>query len=89
VDPQTGKIAWPPMLRDDGFRESREAVESALARCSAGAGGVEREKLAQAARSLLEQLKSHVEAATPSEYVAARQFLKTLALEAKSPAGLK
>ncbi len=89
VDPQTGKIAWPSTLRDDGFRESREAVESVLARCTAGAGAVERGELAQAAGSLLEQLKSRVEEATPSEYVAARQFLKTLALEAKSPAGLK
>jgi len=87
-NPQTGKIAWPSMLCDEGYRDLREAVETAWAG-SASAGGVDREEFVHAAEALLEELKSHVAEATPAEYVAARKFLTTLLLEAKSPTGLK
>jgi len=80
-DAETGKIAWPAALCDEAYRSGREAVESVLARRSAGTHGAKetREELLRTARALLEELESHITEVTPAKYVAAKQFLKTLA----------
>jgi len=89
IDLQFGRIAWPTVLRDEAYRGHRQAVETIFARCSSGNGvsAADREALLDAVQGLLSELESHIDEVKPSEYIAGKQFLKTLASEAKSRMG--
>jgi hypothetical protein len=89
LDPSTGQINWPLLLRSDIFAGYRAALERLFAYRATGPQGVESYNtffgIEQGAGSLMDALQSRVTILPPQEYVAAKRFVQSLAWEAAQP----
>lgn len=87
LNPQTGRVSWPTVLRAEQFATSRRQMESLLA------GRASREQIndggrgAEVVKTLRALLKSQVREVRPTDYMAARRFLDRLATEVRQPGG--
>lgn len=81
LDPATGKIAWPAVLRGEQYASLRLEVEQLFALRSAGAGldATQKGQVAETVKALLAELKEHVRECDCGQYVTARRFLDRLA----------
>lgn len=86
LDPVTGQINWPVMLRLERFASERGLVEEAFATRATYGGFASHDQYLKL-RSMLERMMSllsdYVDEAPPSDYAAARVFLSSLEHEAQ------
>ena len=89
LDPVSGALIWPSLLQDNKFAEQRALLEKAFAwRASYGTlNAVQLEKVRENTDSALEQLKAMIRDVDTNDYLRARQFLTSLAYEARKPVG--
>lgn len=88
LDPTTGKIYWPDALQTENYAElRRELQELLLLRAQAGSSRAYASEIHEKARAMLRKLKDHVREMPAPEYIAARNFLESLAWEGRYPAG--
>ncbi len=83
----SGHINWPLLLDTERYTQQRRALESLFSR-RASAGGVsweERIKIELVAAVMLDELKEQIAEVPPSDYMAARRFVESLAYEARMP----
>jgi hypothetical protein len=83
LDPLTGVITWPLILREDTYTESRDALEQLYQqRASMGAlTGTQRGEVQQAISTLQADLKQNLRNYVPQDYVQAKSFLDRLNFE--------
>lgn len=86
--PATGEFNWPKVLREDVYKEGRQDLEDLFSERDAdpaGAGlGSDNYTLIKAVTDRVsELLVSRLPEYAPMDYIAARNFLKTLAYEAR------
>ena len=83
LDPLTGAISWPGLLREDAYAESRGQVESLFQkRVQAGyLTGSQRAEVQQAVDALQADLKKNLRNYAPQEYVQAKKFTEGLNYE--------
>jgi hypothetical protein len=89
LDPRTGAIQWPPLLREPAYDEPRREVEQLFAaRAKTGKGGegtlnyLEIRTAVGRVRDQLEDRVAQIDAAT---WIAANQFLSRLVNKAREP----
>lgn len=90
LDPVTGHIEYPSVLRDDVFTPYREELDKLFANRAATGGSIQYSELRQiqdAVSQFIEVLKQHVGDYAAGDYGRARTFLDSLAHESRLPAG--
>lgn len=86
LDPFTGRVYWPVLLRNDHFAADRAAIEELLAvRATRGQSSEDYFRTRQLVALMSNELKARVEEVPPAEYVAAKRFLDGLNVELISP----
>lgn len=89
LDPITGRVRWPVALLDDAFTEYREQLEPLLEQ-RAKEGFLKSEPRRTATglgRQMQTELKGRIHDYASSDYLAAKNFLVSLTLEASRAAG--
>jgi hypothetical protein len=89
VDTVTGTVAWPRWLKGDEFAADRQKVEQLFSE-RARKGGLGREdyiKAREVTDQMLAALKKEVRNTPPADYVAAKQFIESLAYAVTQPTG--
>ena len=90
LDPVTGHIQYPLILTQDIYKQYRDRLDTLFANRAASGGSIRFEDF-QAIQStvsqFIETLQQHVGDYTAGDYGKARNFLDSLANEARSPAG--
>ena len=83
LDPLTGVISWPLILREDTYKEAREALEQLYQqRASMGSlTGTQRGEVQRAIGTLQADLKQNLRNYVPQDYVQAKSFLDGLNFE--------
>ncbi|MBW3597301.1 MAG: hypothetical protein KY475_08505 [Planctomycetes bacterium] len=82
LDPYSGEISWPPLLLAPEYTDLRETSERLIhARVSDAVSMSvdERQALSATLGALATKLKSNISAYDPEDYVAAKNFLQSLA----------
>ena len=90
LDPVTGHIEYPLILTQDIYKQYRDRLDSLFANRAASGGSIRYEdfKAIQTTVSqFVEALQKHVSEYAAGDYGRARNFLDSLANEARSPAG--
>jgi len=88
-DTVSGSIHWPESLRVDKYTAQRRQLDELFSeRASKGAiTGRQRNQIKSLAETMIEGLQQDIDSFRPQDYVAAKQFLNSLAYEATLPAG--
>ncbi len=87
LDPITGKIHWPILLKADCYEPLRTELEALFAQRAAGDLDVEAYlELDRLIDQMIEQLKTTVCSVPQMDYVAAKRFLRSLAYEVQRDA---
>jgi hypothetical protein len=76
---ENGEIAWPAVLMSDDLAEHRIALERVSGVATGEITAQEQARAAEAAASLLAELKNRVAEVAPQEYVAAKKWLERVA----------
>lgn len=90
LDPVTGHIEYPIVLRDDIFAPNREELDTLFAKRAASGGSVQYEQIREmqdAVSKFIDVLKQNVGNYAAGDYGRARTFLDSLAREVRMPAG--
>ena len=90
LDPVTGHIEYPTVLRDDIFTPYREELDKLFADRAASGGSVQYEELRRINDSVskfIDVLRQNVGNYAAGDYGRARTFLDSLARESRLPAG--
>jgi hypothetical protein len=87
LDPVSGEIAWPDVLQDGKFRKQRDVLQAAMAeRAKLGTlPSAGRQKAKAAAQAMLDELGELIRDVAPDDYVAAKRFIQSLAVEVGRP----
>ena len=87
LDPNTGQLSWPILLRADRFAVLRTDLDATFSQRAAnrGLGQQESQKAGQLADAMLTELKSLVRQVQGGDFIEAQQFLRSLAYEAQLP----
>jgi hypothetical protein len=86
LDPLTGAIAWPVLLRSDDFKGGCATLEALFAERETKAGGIggnQYTQIQEVTDILLAKLKANISQYSPDEYIKAKKFLESLAYEAR------
>lgn len=86
-NPATGAIAWPHILRQDRYLPLKEQIDSVFAERSvenSGNGSVTHRKISQLCDMLGMLLRENISTVTPDQYIAAKEFLRSVELEART-----
>jgi hypothetical protein len=89
LDPVTGKIYWPVMLRDGRYDGYRKKIDDLFVQREASHGGIGYEtytQIVEVTNGLLDSLKKNIDLYNNSDYVKLKSFVESLAYEAKFPA---
>lgn len=88
LDVVSGAVRWPMVLQVDTFADGRAELEKIFAsRASSGTMGFsDYMKVRQVTTAMLADLQKHVRDIPPQEYLAAKQFLQSLAYASNRPA---
>lgn len=85
-DPSTGKISWPAALNRDAFTEQRSALDALfLSRAHTGTTSELSSEISGKVREMQNELRKHIRDLPTAEYIEARKFLDSLALEGQTP----
>jgi hypothetical protein len=88
LDPTTGKIRWPTALERDGFAPLRTDLDNLFAtRAHTGTTSEVAQAISTKIREMQAELRKHIRDIVTSEYLEARRFLDSLALEGQLPLG--
>ena len=90
LDPVTGHIEYPLVLTADIYKEYRDRLDSLFARLAASGGSIRYDDfmaIQDAVNQFTDALKAHVSEYAAGDYGQARNFLNSLAHEARMPAG--
>jgi hypothetical protein len=82
LDPYSGEIRWPKILLAVDYADDRVTVEDLIQKRSIDAVGMtidDQTALGTALNSLAERMRTNISAYDPKEYVAAKNFLQSLA----------
>jgi hypothetical protein len=86
LEPSTGRITWPLALTRDGFAPQRSRLDELFAsRAHAGTTGDIADAITSEVRVLRDSLRDQIREIPTQDYMAARRFLDSLALEGRSP----
>ena len=88
LDPVTGKLVWPHILRTEEYQAFRERVDVLFANRTpdnSGDGSPSQRELASLIDAMKMLLKSNIKTVTLSQYSSAKWFLKSLDYEAQLP----
>jgi len=87
LDPISGEIYWPILLRADEFAPERAALQQAFAgRADRGAISTQEFSVVDATtEKLIRELRQNIADLPPNQYLAAKRFLESLAYEAGQP----
>jgi hypothetical protein len=89
LDPVSGKIYWPMMLRDPRYDDYRNKIDQLFTQREVSHGGIGYEmytQIVQVTNSLLDTLKKNIDLYNNGDYVRLKNFVESLAYEAKFPA---
>jgi len=89
LDPVTGKIYWPVMLRDARYDGYRKKIDGLFVQREASHGGIGYEtytQIVEVTNGLLDSLKKNIDQYNNADYVKLKSFVESLAYEAKFPA---
>lgn len=87
LNPGTGAVSWPRALQRDTFALDRIEIESLLAkRADKGSTSELMEQLDNKTQMLRTDLRDHIRELRTQEYLQARRFVDSLALESQFPA---
>ncbi len=82
LDPGTGRITWPVVLRSDEYATARQKIEDLFALRARVNGSVPTShEISVGVADLRALLRARISAMSPNEYIAARKFLDSLAYE--------
>ncbi|MFM8633510.1 MAG: hypothetical protein ACKOEX_01660 [Planctomycetia bacterium] len=90
LDPVTGHIDYPVVLRDDIFAPYRDELDRLFAQRASSGGSMrfeEYQEIQTTVGKFVDALKEHVNKYPAGEYGRARTFLNSLAHEASMPSG--
>ena len=90
LDPVTGHIEYPIVLRDSIYRPYRDHLDRLFADRAASGGSIQYEQyreIQQTVSKFIEVLKEHVDDYAAGDYGRARTFLDSIANESRLPAG--
>jgi hypothetical protein len=85
LDPLTGRITWPEILRGTEFEAQRTQIDQMFelrAKTSHSAGTSE--KIHAAVQQMVARLRSEIEKLPPNQYIAAHKFLDALDYTARA-----
>lgn len=88
LDPVTGELVWPHILRSEEYRPFRERVDLLFSNRTpdnSGDGSPSQRELASLIEAMQILLKSNIRTVTLSQYSSAKWFLKSLNYEAQLP----
>jgi hypothetical protein len=89
LDPLTGQISWPPVLRDDQYARYRDALEALYDQRSSAGGYLntsQRAEVTQTTAYMKDELKKNINSYSSTEYLQAKNFIKGLEYELYAPA---
>lgn len=84
LDPFTGKISWPTALKREKYDKLRSEIEMLFQERAAGADLTD-DEIATATGQFLEMLKADIMSFRQTDYIAARNFVTSLAFEGQQP----
>ena len=84
LDPFTGKINWPLALRREKYDKLRSGIETLFQARAAGTVLAD-DEISQLTSQFLAELKADIASFRQTEYIAARNFITSLAFEAQQP----
>jgi hypothetical protein len=87
LDAVSGQIRWPILLRDERFSEERNVIQNAFAE-RASTGSLSRDDLLavnDATDAILAALKDDIRQLPPDEYMQTKNFVESIAYEARMP----
>ena len=85
LDPVTGQIRWPVLLRDATYQPYREQLEP-MFKLWAKHQDLSYNEVRKASDAMLGELKKHINDLPPQDFEEAQKFIETLAFEAHFPA---
>lgn len=86
IDPLTGAIAWPALLKAEGFGAERKKLDALYAERESKAGSIggnQYEQIQEATDAMLAMLKANISTYSPDDYIKSKKFLESLAYEAR------
>ncbi len=80
LDPISGQVNWPELLRGDAFQQQRAIVDQLLVKqAQYGKLGVaDHEQVVQTLESMIDRLRDMINTVPTQEYINAKNFLKSL-----------
>jgi hypothetical protein len=84
LDPFTGKITWPVPLRREKYNMLRSQIDSLFLEQAHGTD-LAADEIGAATDTLLAELKADIGSFRQTDYIAARNFVTSLAFEARNP----
>jgi hypothetical protein len=88
LDPVTGHITWPDILKGPDFSADRTRLDQLFElRATTSSGAMNMDKIHVATREMTEKLRNRIEELPTKHYIAARKFLDSLDYTAQNPAG--
>lgn len=85
LDPVTGQIRWPVLLRDEVYQPYREQFE-AMFKLWAHHQDLNYNDVRKASDAMQAELRKHIDDLPPQDFEDAHKFIETLAFEAHFPA---
>jgi hypothetical protein len=85
LDPVTGQIRWPVLLRAEDYQPYREQME-AMFKLWAHHQDLNRSEVLKTSEAMQAELKKHIGELPPQDFEDAHKFIETLAYEAHYPA---
>lgn len=83
LDPVTGEINWPPILRADDFQPQRGQLDSLYALRSSNPSAVSFTQASALTNAMREKLDAQITKFATSDFFSARHFLESLAYETR------
>jgi hypothetical protein len=87
LDPVTGKIAWPMILRQDDYEPLRRELDQLFAERANEGGNISSEQagaIAASSKQLSAELKKRLKEYPSGDYMAAKRFVERLSHEGAS-----
>ncbi|HEY5315683.1 MAG TPA: hypothetical protein VIK18_24345 [Pirellulales bacterium] len=85
LDPVTGQIGWPVLLKAQAYQPYRDQMQ-AIFKLWAHHQDVNHSEMLKASQAMQAELKSHIDDLPPQDFEDAHKFIETLAFEAHFPA---
>ncbi|HWC89185.1 MAG TPA: hypothetical protein VG433_06010 [Pirellulales bacterium] len=85
LDPVTGQIGWPVLLKAEAYQPYREQMQ-AIFKLWAHHQDVNHSEVLKTSQAMQAELKKHIDELPPQDFEDAHKFIETLAFEAHYPA---